>query len=537
MRILKAMPMAAVTAFALCLLAGCGGSGNGSAAGPGTPAATGRVVLNVDWPESTRLIPARAQSIRVVLLQVPAGATAPVELADTVEVIPRSGSGGTSTYRKAVIAGDYILRAQAYPDPSTGSNVVLAAADVPVTVVGDQTSEVTVTLNSTINRLKIGAGPSTTAPRFTSGAGGERPYALTLPTATLPGEESNIETLTVVAVDGAGRVVLVTPGSIAWSASQTGKVTFDATGQSTVVTGIGSTYTGPSSTPVTLRATDTESGISETVAVNVFPVFTLEVSKARVDQGDTSTIVAVPRGFNTASFDFSVSPSAPLSPTTNVTQTTFTAPISAGGSDTIYRVLVTSREGPATRSVDLTVPPIVVSITSILPDVPPRVNQGGSATFTATITGALDKTADWFVAGTPLPTPSTVTGTTTFTFNAPITQVASDVPYTLTARSHVRAERQMTITVVVPALTVTVSPLSTSAANGQTRTFTATVNNIDPGYPDGQAVDWSIDAGSNGSIDQNGVYTAPLMGVGSATVRATSRIQPKPSGTATVAAP
>jgi hypothetical protein len=91
-----------------------------------------------------------------------------------------------------------------------------------------------------------------------------------------------------------------------------------------------------------------------------------------------------------------------------------------------------------------------------------------------------------------------------------------------------------------PAVVVSVSPagstlFANNAADGwppQTATFTATVKNNN-----NTAVNWSVSPAGAGSIDSNGVYTAPTIAVGlpgSATITATSQADSTKTAHATV---
>ena len=98
--------------------------------------------------------------------------------------------------------------------------------------------------------------------------------------------------------------------------------------------------------------------------------------------------------------------------------------------------------------------------------------------------------------------------------------------YTLTATIS-DGSQSVTSSVVVTVnqtlTTLQVSPASASVPDGGTRQFSATA--LDQfGIPlaTQPAFTWSVDAGGVGTVNSNGLYTAPPSGVGSATVRAIS---------------
>lgn len=71
------------------------------------------------------------------------------------------------------------------------------------------------------------------------------------------------------------------------------------------------------------------------------------------------------------------------------------------------------------------------------------------------------------------------------------------------------ARNRWTYTEYLLGARVAVSPMGASLAAGATQQFTATATNADGTPVAGAAFDWSLTAGQNGSIDQNGLYTAP----------------------------
>ena len=103
-------------------------------------------------------------------------------------------------------------------------------------------------------------------------------------------------------------------------------------------------------------------------------------------------------------------------------------------------------------------------------------------------------------------------------------QVTLADPAGLTAASSVTVTVNQTLT------SVTVTPGTASLADGASQQFSATAAD-QFGYAMQPSFSWTLAGGSLGSINSNGMYTAPSSGTGTATVQATSGSM---TGTATV---
>jgi hypothetical protein len=126
---------------------------------------------------------------------------------------------------------------------------------------------------------------------------------------------------------------------------------------------------------------------------------------------------------------------------------------------------------------------------------------GGRQQFTATVTNSVEKSVTWSASA------GTIDQNGLF--------AAPSVPgsATVTATSKADSSKSATATVSVADLGVTVTPLTPAVLTGHQIQFTATVT----GWTD-TGVTWSASAGT---IDQNGLFTAPSV-PGSVTVTATS---------------
>jgi hypothetical protein len=246
----SAVSTAAAIGFVLAALIatpGCGGGAGRSffpsgttdttgVSGTGTPSTrgVGGATFTVNWPapSSSRLIPSASNSI-VVRVSKTDGAT----LAE--QRMERPASGGPTTARFADLpAGEVIARVAAYPS-ADGTGTAQASASASVTIEGGQTAALSLTLDSTIDRLDV--TPS--------------PLALTV---------GQTVSLVVTAKNLAGEIVLTDPGKITFRATNSGVPgafpgRVDSTG----------TATGFLPGTMNIVVTETESGKSTTVPVSV----------------------------------------------------------------------------------------------------------------------------------------------------------------------------------------------------------------------------------------------------------------------------
>jgi hypothetical protein len=185
----------------------------------------------------------------------------------------------------------------------------------------------------------------------------------------------------------------------------------------------------------------------------------------------------------------------------------YTAPATAGS----YVVTARSHADPSRfDTATVTVPQITVAISPKTATVP----QGGTRTFSCTVTGAADTGCTWSA------TAGTITSAGLYT--APTT--AGSYVVTATSRAGGRTD---TATVTVPEVTVAVSPKTATVAQSYTQVFSCTVTGAaDTGCT------WSA---TGGSVSAAGLYRAPST-PGSYVVTATSRVGGK-TDTAAVTVP
>ncbi|MBS2022680.1 MAG: Ig-like domain-containing protein [Deltaproteobacteria bacterium] len=188
----------------------------------------------------------------------------------------------------------------------------------------------------------------------------------------------------------------------------------------------------------------------------------------------------------------------------------YTAPYAQGS----YTVLAASTEDTSkTAAATVTVNQITITLS---PD-HARLAPGATATFTATVTGAVDKSVTWTTDG------GTIDSTGNFTAGT------STGSFTVTAASTRNPARKATAAITVttaPPPAVTVSPTAVAIDQGGSQQFTATVANVTD-----TSVTWSIDPATGGSITSDGLFTAGTVAQ-DVNIIATSVEDPSASGTA-----
>jgi hypothetical protein len=166
-----------------------------------------------------------------------------------------------------------------------------------------------------------------------------------------------------------------------------------------------------------------------------------------------------------------------------------------------------------------------------------QVYAGLTAKFTASVTGTSNIAVTWEVNGKVSGDSSIGTISTNGLYTAPAT-VASASTVTIRAISQEDSNASDSVTVGInPPATIAVSPAAATVASGATQQFQAVINGTNS-----SAVTWSVVNSDGtttgiGSIDSNGIYTAPLEPPASNTVvvTAVSTADPSQSASANVA--
>jgi hypothetical protein len=214
----------------LYIVVGCGGGGT---VGVSDTRATGRATFTVKWPPpSTRLIPAAANSIVVVLTQ---GTTT---LATQTLARPATGSTASATFN-SLPAGTLTVTATAYPN-ANGTGTPQATATTSIVIQANQNTPFGLTMASTIQQITVSP-------------------------ATVSLEAGQFATLTATALDANGNVVLTAPNNIQWASANTLVATVDTTGKVTAV----------SAGTVQITVTELESGRKGAASLTVTPAGTL----------------------------------------------------------------------------------------------------------------------------------------------------------------------------------------------------------------------------------------------------------------------
>lgn len=193
---------------------------------------------------------------------------------------------------------------------------------------------------------------------------------------------------------------------------------------------------------------------------------------------------------------------------------TYTAPAESG----TYTVVATSVADETVRgTARVEVPTIEVEV---VPDAT-IVDQGGIVAIRAEVSGAADPTVIWSVEGGEANGTITEEGVFTAPFRAG--------PSTIVATSVVQPDRSAETTIEVRTATVEVTPASASVDQGGTVSFSATLAaTVD------SLVNWSVRGGeTNGTVDAEGVYTAPFR-AGTFEIVASSARDPSAQGSAEV---
>lgn len=144
------------------------------------------------------------------------------------------------------------------------------------------------------------------------------------------------------------------------------------------------------------------------------------------------------------------------------------------------------------------------------------ISTGGTAQFTATVTGTTDTSVSWTCTGGTISTTGLYTAATT----------AGVFSIKATSKADTSKFATASITVSAPAqVSVTIDPMSTSLTSGGTQQFTAAVSNTT-----NSGVTWTS---TGGSVTTTGLYTAPAT-AGTYAVTATSVVDVTKSASATV---
>jgi hypothetical protein len=232
-------------------MAGCAGS-SGTPAGT-QPAQTRRALFQIAWParpsDTSRLVPAAANSVQVTILS---GTTV---VSSQLAVRPAAGGSTTVTFDSLPV-GAFTVSAAAYPQ-ADGTGTVLATATAPLSLFSAQTTQFSLTLQSTIDHLELSV-PATTVNAGTTMQVG------------------------VTAKDATGAIVLLTPSKLAWNSSNTSVASVDGSGN------VGGLFAGATS----ISVQDSESNKSASAVITVLLTVAVQPQTATVTLSDPVPLAA-----------------------------------------------------------------------------------------------------------------------------------------------------------------------------------------------------------------------------------------------------
>jgi len=308
-------------------------------------------------------------------------------------------------------------------------------------------------------------------------------------------------------------------------------------------------YTAPNSVPnpntASITAVAVANGtVSNTATVTIAaPNVNISVSpnSANLTVGGTQTFTATVTGTTNTAVGWYVNGilngnSTVGSITTTSTSTgssaVYTAPQNASQNTPVAIVAESVAIPTVTATANVTVTPIVVTIS---PSTPPTLllPVGGMQQFTASVTGTTNTGVNWQVNG--IPGGDSINGTIDATglysapTNIPTSVTSGPFQVTITAQSQQNSSYGASALVNVH-VTVTISPLADTIGQGANLLYTATVNGTS-----NQGVYWSVTSANAGAFipvadvswlpTNQGIYLAPPLSQGTSSLTATINAQ------------
>ncbi|HVC00113.1 MAG TPA: hypothetical protein VNJ12_12385 [Candidatus Dormibacteraeota bacterium] len=297
-------------------------------------------------------------------------------------------------------------------------------------------------------------------------------------------------------------------GGVNWTLTQAGtscSPTCGTVSPGSTASGTATTYTAPTTPPssdlvVTLTATSaTDNTKSASVTITV-PAVTVSVTpsaktvQAGQTQGFSATVNNTSNTGVTWTLYQGLTPCSPTCGTLSSSTTnpvTYTAPSTPPSSDlTVTLTAVSSADVTKSASATITVPAITVSVS---PSTTQTVEATQTQQFSATVNNTSNTGVTWTLHQglTPCsPTCGTLSSSTTnpVTYTAPSTPPSTDLTVTLTAVSSADNTKSASVTITVPAITVSVTPSAPQVVINGTQNFTATISND----PTTAGVNWTL---------------------------------------------
>lgn len=308
----------------------------------------------------------------------------------------------------------------------------------------------------------------------------------------------------------------------------------------------GGLYKAPNSapaSPVTVRAVlqiNSEKQANATVTVTAAPqtvAVSISPTTASVPVTNTRQFTATVTGSANTAVIWKVADVVGGNATVGTISTTglYTAPaVPPAGA---FSVSATSQADPTKKATAVVTVTAAPAVAVSLNPTSANVQTNATQQFTATVSNAANTSVTWQVNGITGGNATNGTISATGLYTAPAAVPASAVTVTAISQADPTKSASANVTVTTPPIVVTVSvtPASASVAAGGTQQFTATVG----GTPN-TAVTWQVNnvtggSASTGTIDSNGLYTAPgSLPAVAITVKAVSQADSTKSATASV---
>lgn len=302
-------------------------------------------------------------------------------------------------------------------------------------------------------------------------------------------------------------------------------------------------YTAPPAVPknptvtvtATLQADTTKSGTA-TVTVVLAPIaVTVSPANATVATGTQQQFTATVTGTANQAVTWSLSGlgCTGVACGTVTSSGLYTAPATIPSPATV--AVIATSQADTSKSGDAIVT-VIPQVGVVVSPSTAQLNEGAQEQFTATVTGVVNTAVTWSVSGAGCTGSACGTITSGGLYTAP-SKLPKPPTITVTAVSQADSSKSgnATVTVVGPVV-IKISPTSARVFAGDTKQFTATVTG-----PTNTAVSWSVSGtgcvgAACGTVDGNGLYTAPPAVPTPATisVTATSQADPSKAASATV---
>lgn len=423
------------------------------------------------------------------------------------------------------------------------AHVSVTVAPPTVSLYAGQTQQFTATIANSINQAvtwtvaPAGTGTISATGLYTAPSNVTAQLSVTI-MATSEADTTKSASATVTLLPPI--TVTVTPGAVSLSDGQTQQFTAAvANSSNTAVTwkitpaGVGTIdtngrYTAPTSVAaqqsVTITATSQADPSKAGTAVATLVTFasvTVTPGSATLYGSQSQQVTVTVANTSDPTVTWSLSPAGVG---TLDAAGLYTAPASITAQQTVTITATLQVDGSKTGSATVTLLPGPITVT-VSPG--SAVLSGGrTQLFTAAVTGTSTTAVTWSIS----PAAGAINSAGLYTAPAVISALQT-VTITATSTADQTTTAVAVVTLTPPPVTVSLAPSSATLFGGQTRQFTAVVGNSG-----NTSVTWSVDPAGTGSIDANGLYTAPtgLTTAQSILIAATSAADPSVSNSVSI---